>query len=142
MKNLKRVALILMAVTLLMTLCSCGGSSAPDSVVGTWKCTNANDFVDAMLSLTDTITDINLAGTVKADVNLEFKSNGTYTLSMSYTVAGFFGCEETISTGSYTYANGTLTLDGEVSVDVKGNSFKISEKMDNGMSITMEFKKQ
>jgi len=108
--------------------------SAPQSVIGSWKCSDSDAFMRTVLDHAGMYD-----STVTGEIRMVFHENHTYTMMLSITMDGTYRTNE--MQGRYTYYDGELTIDGDTSTIVTGYTFMITDNV-TGTGISMTFVKE
>ena len=117
----------------------------PAGLVGKWKCNDMNQLAGVMFDFADGLSGLDVFGTlgdaVDISVELTFFQNGTYQLDMAVMML-IVGTETETMTGTYSWQNNQLILDGEiVDATLNGNKLTLSSHTPDGYVVRLEFER-
>lgn len=149
----KKLLMIILVNVLLYSLVACtpmppDGNSQHEtvSIIGKWKCDDMNQLAGIMFDFADGLSGLDMFGTLgnNMDISLEmtFYQNGTYQLDMAVTMV-IVGTEPQTKTGTYSWQNNQLILDGEV-MDITlydNNKLMITSHTMDGYIVRLEFER-
>lgn len=146
---MKKVIALMMTLMMLVVLTGCSsGPATRESMVGTWECKDASQFLNAMMGIAGGITGISLPdGMLNAVVLTTFYPNGTFIMEAEANLFGVYGQRDTLVTGTYDVVNGELQMwNGEtgdyMAVKPSGKTFVMEERDASGRIIRLTFKKR
>ena len=132
----KKLLMIILVNVLLYSLVACtpmppDGNSQHEtvSIIGKWKCDDMNQLAGIMFDFAD-------------GLEMTFYQNGTYQLDMAVTMV-IVGTEPQTKTGTYSWQNNQLILDGEV-MDITlydNNKLMITSHTMDGYIVRLEFER-
>ena len=118
----------------------------PAGLVGKWKCNDMNQLAGVMFDFADGLSGLDVFGTlgdaVDISVELTFFQNGTYQLDMAVMML-IVGTETETMTGTYSWQNNQLILDGEiVDATLNGNKLTLTSHTPDGYVVRLEFERE
>lgn len=143
---MKKVCLVFLAAVLLLVMSSCTAPTvvkAPAGIVGLWECTDLSEFTGAFLGATGDLMGLGFMGSLtdglEISLKLDFRSDNTYQMDMDAKIF-IMGTETQTTTGTYSWQNNKLTLDGE-QMDCKlvGDKLTLSMPTPDGYTMVLDF---
>ena len=140
---MKRIIALILCLCLLFSLSAC--TSKPKTIVGTWECTNVSEMAGLMMGVAGDLSGMGFLGdlgsNIDVSIELTFKPDGTYQMDMAASMM-FIGTETETTSGTYSWSNDVLIMDGEVTdFKLRGDKLTISEKTEDGYVLRLEFKR-
>lgn len=141
---MKKILVWLLLVIMTVSLAACGKDEP--TLVGTWKCNDFNQMFSAGMGAAGSITGMDSLGSfgdsINVDVTLTFKQDGTYQMDMSANIF-ILGTQTETVTGTYTYKDNTLTMDGSpLRAKLSSKTLILEEDTSDGYVIKLTFEKQ